>query len=367
MTARAVSFKAVRSPVLIAGIFHPMRILLTKLKHIGDALLMTPTADAIRARYPDAQITAVVRKGTEGILAGCTAIDRVLTATAAEGHRRSALNWLDEARTIAGLRRTKFDFAFELSDGDRGRWVCALARAKVRCTNEFLIKLPRVWKLVFGSVSHFEWRYRHRVEKDFFTVANALDIGAAPGPMRFARERTQPSWVSARAGAGCIVFHPATRMLEKFWPEERWIELGCALKSLGAPIVISVGPDAEEIALGERIAASIGAEAFCTKGELTWAQLACVLHSARLFVGVDTAAMHLAAACACPTVAIFGISAVVQWKPWQVPSRVLAGLGEMDEMPADLASVMNPILSVTVAQAEAAARELVCEAAAVAR
>lgn len=340
-----------------------MRILLTKLKHIGDALLMTPTVDAIRARHPDAEITVVVRAGTEGILAGCTAIDRVLTAAAAEGHRRSALNWLEEARVIAELRRKKFDCAFELSDGDRGRWVCALARAKLRCTNESLIALPRIWKLAFRSVSHFEWRYRHRVEKDFFTVAHALDLGqtSEPGPMRFARERAQPSWVSARAGNGSIVFHPATRMTEKFWPEERWVELGRALKPMGAPIVISVGPDAEEIALGERIAASIGAEALCTKGTLAWAQLAGVLHSARLFVGVDTAAMHLAAACACPTVAIFGLSSVVQWKPWKVPHRVLAGLGEMDEWTAEMAGAENPILRVSVEQAETAARELVSE------
>ena len=59
--------------------------------------------------------------------------------------------------------------------------------------------------------------------------------------------------------------------------------------------------------------------------------------------------------------AIFGISAVVQWKPWQVPSRVLAGLGEMDEWSAEMAGVENPILRVSVAQAESAARELVSE------
>ena len=335
-----------------------MRILLTKLKHIGDALLMTPTIDAIRTRYPDAEITVVVRKGTERILAGCTAIDCVLTAAAAEGHKRSTLNWIGEGRVIAELRRKKFDFAFELSDGDRGRWVCALARVKLRCTNESLIKLPRIWRLAFKSVSHFEWRYRHRVEKDFFTVAHALDLGAAPGPMRFARERAVPSWVSERAGAGAIVFHPATRMVEKFWPEERWIELGRAMRECGVPIVVSVGPAEDEMALGERIAAGIGAEAFCTKGALTWAQLAEVLHTARVFVGVDTAAMHLAAACECPTVAIFGLSSVVQWKPWMVPSRVLAGLGEMEEWPAEMIARENPILRVSVAEAAAAAREI---------
>ena len=342
-----------------------MRILLTKLKHIGDALLMTPTIDAIRARHPDAEVVVVVRKGTEGILTGCTAIDRVLTAAAPEGSRRSALNWIGEAQTIAELRRKKFDYAFELSDGDRGRWLCSLARAKVHCTNEALIKLPRVWKLVFKSISRFEWRYRHRVEKDFFTVAPALELGDAPGPMRFARERAVPSWASARADAGAIVFHPATRMAEKFWPEERWIELGRMLKECGAQIVVSVGPADEEIALGDRIAAGIGEEAFSTKGTLTWAQLAEVLHTARVFVGVDTAAMHLAAACQCPTVAIFGHSSVVQWKPWLVPSRVLAGLGEMDEWPAEMVAAENPILRVSVRQMESAVREIARKTAAV--
>ena len=89
-----------------------------------------------------------------------------------------------------------------------------------------------------------------------------------------------------------------------------------------------------------------------------------VLHSARLFVGVDTAAMHLAAACACPTVAIFGLSSVVQWKPWKVPNRVLAGLAEMDEWSAEMVRAENPILRVSVADAAAAARELVLETAA---
>lgn len=145
---------------------------------------------------------------------------------------------------------------------------------KVHCTNESLIKLPRVWKLVFKSVAHFEWRYRHRVEKDFFTVAHALEIGDAPGPMCFARECAAASWASERAGRSCVVFHPATRMVEKSWPEERWIELGRALKDCGAPIVVSVGPAEEEIALGERIATGIGPEAFSTRGTLGWAQLA---------------------------------------------------------------------------------------------
>ena len=56
-----------------------MRLLFIKLKHIGDSLLLTPTLTAARAAYPAAEIWVVVRRGCEGILVGCPAVDGVLT------------------------------------------------------------------------------------------------------------------------------------------------------------------------------------------------------------------------------------------------------------------------------------------------
>ena len=341
-----------------------MRILLTKLKHIGDALLMTPTICAIRERYPGAEIVVVVRKGTEEILAGCPEIDCVLTAAAPEHKRRSALNWIEDGQMIAELRRKEFDYAFDLSDGDRGRWVCALARVKVRCTNDAIVKMHRAWKLVFKSISRLNWECLHRVEKDFLTVAHVLDLGEKPPGLSFAHERTEASWASELAGVGAIVFHPATRLPEKQWPEERWIELGCALKSPGGRIVVSVGPAEAEVALGERIAAGIGREAFSTKGNLNWAQLARLLHAARLFVGVDTAAMHLAAACGCPVVAIFGMTSVAQWRPWSGPNRVLSSLPETLEIAAAEVRDNNPIERIAVGAVLHAADELMRNSAA---
>lgn len=338
-----------------------MRILLTKLKHIGDALLMTPTICAIRAQHPDAEIVVVVRKGTEGILKGCPAIDRLLTAAAPETHRRSAWNWIEDFKLIMELRRKRFDYAFELGDGDRGRWVCALARAKVRSTDEPFRKLFPLWKLVFRSISHYDWARPHRVEKDFFTVGHELKLQGPPPGLCFAREFSTESWASEAAGSGCIVFHPATRMPEKLWPEERWIEVGRALRSRGCRIVISVGPSEEEIALGERIATGIGPEAFSVRGVLSWSQLARLLYTARFFVGVDTAAMHLAAACQCPVVTIFGLTAVVQWRPWQCPNRVLAALAEHEELPAAKVQTDNPIHRISVESVLAAVREIESE------
>jgi len=56
-----------------------MKILLIKLKNIGDVLIMTPAIRGIRERHPEARISVLVRAGTEGILAGCKDIDEVQT------------------------------------------------------------------------------------------------------------------------------------------------------------------------------------------------------------------------------------------------------------------------------------------------
>ncbi|MFN0067783.1 MAG: glycosyltransferase family 9 protein, partial [Limisphaerales bacterium] len=78
---------------------------------------------------------------------------------------------------------------------------------------------------------------------------------------------------------------------------------------------------------------SLGPRAVSTDGTASWAELAGLLWRARLFVGVDTAAMHLAAACQCPTVAIFGPSVVGFWRPWRVAHEVVVA-GPRPDFPA---------------------------------
>src|SRR5439155_13712127 len=110
-----------------------MRLLFIKLKHIGDSLLLTPTLSAVRAVYPQAHICVVVRQGCEGILAGCPAIDQILTSAAPEAKKRKARQFWAELQLIRTLRRQKFDCTFELGDGDRGRLLSFLSGSTERC------------------------------------------------------------------------------------------------------------------------------------------------------------------------------------------------------------------------------------------
>lgn len=312
-----------------------MRLLFVKLKHIGDSLLLTPTLSAVRQAYPEAVIWVVVRKGCEGILAGCPAIDRVVVAAAAEARHRSKLNWWSDWRLIRQLRAQHFDRAFELGDGDRGRWIVWLSGANVRCTNAVFTPLSWWWRSKFNVQSKFDWRHRHRVEKDFFSVHDGLPLGPEIPALMFERHFAG-AWSDSTPLSRYAVLHPGTRWRRKRWPLEKWVELGRALLANLNQLIVSVGPDPEEIALADSLTAALGPRTMSTRGKSSWAQLAALLYGAELFVGVDTAAMHLAAACQCPTVALFRSAEVEQWRPWKAPHRVVvpppSGQPVTDEM-----------------------------------
>ena len=58
-------------------------------------------------------------------------------------------------------------------------------------------------------------------------------------------------------------------------------------------------------------------------GKLSIKELGALTARARLFVGVDSMPMHLAAAMGTPAVALFGPSGEQEWRPWRVAHRVV--------------------------------------------
>jgi heptosyltransferase-3 len=299
-----------------------MRLLFIKLKHIGDLLLLTPTLAAVRAAMPKAEITVVARRGTESILAGCPQVDCLLTGPAPEPDRRGPGQLRQTLQLLRDLRAARFDHVFELGDNDRGRWLSVLSGARERTTVGWNPKLGPIWRTQFQHLPNFDWWSAHRVEKDFHTVAGVLSIGSEAGPLVFERSR----WESTplQPNRAYAVIHPATRWQRKQWPADRWIEVGRHLVERRLELMVSSGPDAAEVALANAIVKGIGSGATATEGKLSWPQLAGLIGSAKLFAGVDTAAMHLAAACQTPTVGIFGPSIDWQWSPWKCPHRVCA-------------------------------------------
>jgi heptosyltransferase-3 len=133
---------------------------------------------------------------------------------------------------------------------------------------------------------------------------------------------------------GFVHVHPASRWAFKCWPAERVAALCDALAARGLPIVLTSAPDANEMALIAAVQAARARSAVtCPRsgvpgtqsepaptldlsGQLSLKELAALAARARLFVGVDSAPMHIAAAMGTPTVGIFGPSGDREWGPW---------------------------------------------------
>lgn len=337
-----------------------MRILFIKLRHIGDSLLLTPTLVATKQKFPEAEIWVLVRKSCDAILAGCPEIDRILTTANPDAAKRSRGDWIADIKLAALLRRTDFDFVFELTDNDRARFFAIAAQTKARCTNKHR-SLRWFWRPFFHRVCHVNRRREHQVVRDYVSPREVLDLPAAPPPMRFAGTSMTPwqdssEWLETRF---CII-HIHTRWPRKSWPIERWEMLIASLLELVPRIVLSCGPTNEEIEENKRLCAKFGNRIVSTGGRASWSQLAWLLKRAAFFVGVDTAAMHLAAACECPSVALFGPSPIHEYCPWKTKSWVIRpqdwlNENEVQAIPRDELMGEIPVNRVLTACREASA------------
>jgi heptosyltransferase-3 len=297
-----------------------MKILLIKLKNIGDTLIMTPVVAGIKQRYPQAHVAVLVRQGTEGILAGCKSIDEVFISAAPEKEKRG-FSWWNDLRVLWDIRASRFDWVFELADNDRGRWMSIFSGGRHLITSSWGWVVPKHFLNTFSIFSQQNWQLVHRVEKDYRLVSEFLPLPAEIPPLVFDPLAVRDPLVAS--GRPYVLLHPVSRWKRKAWPVERWVSVGRALIAKGFDCIISSGPDPVEVALGQEITTALGEHAACTQGRRSWTELASLIAGARLFAGLDTAAMHLAAACQCPIVALFAQSIEHQWGPWKCPHEII--------------------------------------------
>lgn len=318
-------------PVPLAGL---RRVLVTKLRHHGDVLLASPVFRALGRAAPQAEIDALVYLETAPMLAGHPAIARVHTIDR-EWKRRGMLTQArEELRLLKALRARRYDLLVHLTEHPRGLTLARLLRPPYSVTRERAGRAG-AWRRHF---THF-YRLpratpRHAVEANLdalrrigvYPTADDKRLTLMPGD----EAHRQVEGLLARHGlapAAFVQIHPGSRWLFKCWPAERTAGLVTRLAEDGLAVVLTGAPDARERALADAILAALGPAARArvadVVGALSLRELAALTARARLFVGVDSAPMHIAAAMGTPTVALFGPSGEHEWGPWQVAQRVV--------------------------------------------
>lgn len=306
------------------------RALVIQLRHHGDVLLASPVLGALKSHAPAAEVDALVYDDTAPMIEGHPAIARLHCV----GRRWRTQPWLErlalEARLFRTLRERRYDLLVHLTEQPRGAWLARGLGPRYSVAPAAPDRGP-FWRKsfthVFPTVRNGR---RHRVEANLDALRR---IGVQPSSgeraVRFvpgaeAEEKvTGLLAADGMAGAPFNHLHPASRWKFKRWTPQANAELLDKFSSHHR-VVLTAAPDPAERSLVDDILKRTRAQVVDLSGRLGLKELGALTARARLFVGVDSMPMHLAAAMGTPVVALFGPSGEAEWAPWRTAHRIVA-------------------------------------------
>ncbi|HWR89585.1 MAG TPA: putative lipopolysaccharide heptosyltransferase III [Dissulfurispiraceae bacterium] len=297
-------------------------ILVIKLRHIGDVLLTVPVFRALKESFPRARLTALVNAGTEDILRGNALIDRVIALDRSVKDLSLPVRLVRETAFIAGIRKARFDMTVDLTGGDRAALLSLLSGAAYRIG--WMPKKGFPGKRRCYTHLCKPDSTRHMVLQNLDVVArwgidtDDLSVGIPVTP----EDRAAVDALLERHGFSkngkAVHIHPTSRWLFKCWNDRFMAGIIRRLLKEGATVIVTSSPDRREIRKAKAILSAAGPDDHLIDlcGRTTLKQLAAVSGRSRLFFGVDSAPMHVAAATGIPVVALFGPSGAFNWGPW---------------------------------------------------
>lgn len=309
------------------------RVLVIKLRHHGDVLLASPVFSVLRNHAPHLEIDALVYSDTREMLTLHPAICEVHCIDRRWKSQGAAARLRNEWQLFSTLRRRRYDLLIHLSEHSRGAWLARLLGCTYAVAPAYRSK-PSVWK------KSFTHRYamplnarRHVVELNLdalrriglqpelqerrLTLVAGADAESMVGQKLLANQLLPGSYIHV---------HATSRWQFKCWPAQQVAAMIDALSQRGEKVVLTAAPSPDELAFVAAVMARTAHPPVDLSGQLTLKGVAALTSRAKLFIGVDSAPMHMAAAMGTPVVALFGPSGEAEWGPWQVASRVVSSV-----------------------------------------
>lgn len=296
------------------------KILVIKLRHLGDVLLSGPVFTGLKQALPGAMVDAYVYQEARPMLEGHPAVNEILCF---DRKCKQLGVWAQVKQEWAlwkKIRQGKYDLVINLTEGDRGRLAARRSQAPIRVGMESKNKGNAFTHVVKGSHS-----LRHTVEKNLDALRR-IGIFPAFEDRELFFQVPESAYESARKKRGkgpFILIHPTSRWRFKCWPVEKMRALCTELLKRGKRIVLTAGPDPEEKAMVSAIAQ--GLEVMNLAGQISLKELGALIAESEQLICVDSVPFHLASALKKPVVAIFGPTSDVTWGPWRNPyARIVA-------------------------------------------
>jgi ADP-heptose:LPS heptosyltransferase len=271
------------------------RILVIKLRAIGDVLLSTAVLPDLRAAFAGAEVDFLTEKFCSGVL---------------EGNQHLSSLLVFDPKTESGpalirrVRDNRYDIVIDLFGNPRSALVTLLSGARLRVGYRFNWRrfcYNRVVEPRGGEVHNVEFNRDALRRLDIATGAGKPLFPVDPAAETFAERFLQEH---NPAGARLVALNPGGGWMSKKWRPAQFAALGRMVSAADGTRLLVVWGPGEEAEAAEVVEAIGGAAILAPRTTLK--QLASLLKRSSVLVTNDSGPMHIAASLGVPVVAVFG-------------------------------------------------------------
>lgn len=317
-----------------------MRILLVRLRPIGDVVFTTPLLSALRRHQPEAHLSYVVEPDAAPVIEGNPHINELIVVPRSRGLSRIA----DDIAIARRLARGRYDLAIDLHGGPRSAWFTWASRARRRIGYTII---GRSWMYTDTVPRSRQLTPRHSVmnQSDLLAPLGIPPLDAAQDPVLMRDDVEAGTRVDAQLTANgvgpahaLIVIHVSASTRFKRWPEASFVSLVAALvrQDGSRRVFLTSGPSDVEAAhrIADAVRKDLGplSGALLESRTLQLTELRALMARAALFIGGDSGPLHIAATTSVPIVEMLGPTLAERSCPWRDP-RWFSEIVDPGELP----------------------------------
>lgn len=317
----------------------PFPILFITATRIGDAVLSSGLIKRLADEIPEARFTIVAGPVAAPLFAEVPNLDEVIVFAKA----KDGSHWLDLWRKV---RKRRWGLIVDMRGSGISRFLSSKRRA--------------IYRRPSGPPQH-----------KVLEAARVLRIEDDPAPPHvFTSPAIEAYAEELTAGSGPILaLAPAANWVGKTWPLERFSQVAIRLiRNRGAPLEggrLMVLGGRGEANLARDLKEIVGrGQLIDIAGKVDLLTAFACLKRARLFIGNDSGAMHLAAAAGVPTLGLFGPSDERAYGPFGEQARAVRGPRSFEQIRAldpKLNQAICHMMDLTVETVVHAAEDLLAE------
>lgn len=347
------------------------RLLVVRLRSIGDIVLMTPALHLLKKWRSDLKLSVLVESRFEPLIAANPDINEIILL---DQEPAGDYNWWTRLRLAKEIWRKRFSVSINLHGGgtsalltgaSRTRWRVGFSHFSNRLLYNLLVPDAR------DILGQDEVHTAEHLASAFFWIG--LPQQEVPCPLLVIRPEWRESIISRMGQLGLnpknpyAVVQPTALFATKRWAPEKFARIGEYLRQeKGLEVIFTCGPgenstlDAVEQFTKKFSQHSFGqanTRSIWRLENLKIGELMALLERAKLFVGNDSGPTHIAGAVGSPVVVIFGSSNSRIWKPWRATAQIVQNSYPCNPCPGDQCyQFPEPecILSVTESQVQKA-------------